>query len=489
MTNPVSQSPDTAALAGWLDSWMRPDGAIHGYHNHTVWGSHPFLVGDDWCGHSTFAAPLLTALAEAVACGAGAKTRERLEAAIRFQCGSRQEDGQFAHIGFQIGERVKTGLVHTVVPAAALCGAVAVAGDALPGDCADDVERVVREVLEVSAQIYGGGVSERTVANQEYIRLWARIAHMETFGHGDWNEGVLSDLDTLIKHFHVPGLPDSESFGCLRSQQRPDRLEPAEYYGLMIHPLVRAAKLFGEERYLEAARRLARHIVRSAWEDAAGRKRVHRSWGRFGGRWERTRRPMLVGGIGLTLDAIRSLAVASGGDDEFERFLTAMDATYAAFQHPAGFFLAAEGWDREMDVIPSSAWQSHDLLYLIRRYGLPEGWDAAMASGADPRVAVVLGWHCVWLENGAQWLLTGTEQMNCMSLRGRKDRERFEPDLSPWVAGKPINPAMRLGEAPRFFETDDRIVHASGREDLAILNASGLPYDGPGQCVDVGRPR
>lgn len=263
-----TKNPDAAALARWLHSWMRRDGAIHGFHNHSVWGSHPFLVGDDWCGHSTFASPLLTALAEAVAGGAGPATHERLAAGIAFQCGSRLEDGQFAHIGFQIGERVKKGLVHTVVPAAALCDVVAVTGASLPDGLAKEVERTVREVLEASDRIYGPGVSENSCANQEYIRIWARLAHMESFDHGDWSESVRRDLDALIEGFHVSGLPDGESSGCLRSLKNPDNIEPAEYYGLMIHPMVRAAERFEEPSYLDAARKLARHVARSAWEVA-----------------------------------------------------------------------------------------------------------------------------------------------------------------------------------------------------------------------------
>ena len=54
---------DLAALGNWLYSWVQPDGAIHGFHNHSVWGDNPIRWADYTSGHSTFAAPMLPALA------------------------------------------------------------------------------------------------------------------------------------------------------------------------------------------------------------------------------------------------------------------------------------------------------------------------------------------------------------------------------------------------------------------------------------------
>mgnify|MGYP006423263811 CR=1 FL=1 len=471
---------DAAALGRWILSWVQASGAIHGFANHSVWGGHPATVGDDWCGHSTFASPLLPALAEAAARQPAPAALERLETAIAFQCESRQADGQFAHVGFQVGERVQRGLVHTVVPAAALCEAVAVAGARLSAPLIERVERTVREVLEASESIYGEGASGKTVANQEAIRLAARLQHMAVFDHAAWDNRVRADLAFLAEHFHVPGVPDGESAGCLRSMPNPDALEPAEYYGLIIKPLVLAGRRYGAPEYLDQAMRLARHVVRSAWADPQGRRRVHRTWRRLGGAWTRVCEPMLLAGIGLTLEAIADL-LTDRPDAECEAFLTGMERTYARAQSPAGMLLAATGWRGEQDIIPATAWQSHDLLYLLRRHGVPDNFEAAIEA-PDPRAAAVLGHHMLWLETDRHWALDGPETLQRLRLRGRKDHPHFELMLSAWVAGGPPDPAMVMENPPRFFATDDRIVHVGGREDLALLNASGLAYEGPGEC-------
>lgn len=477
--------PDVAALARWLMTWLQPSGAIHGYHNHSVWGNHPATLGDRWCGHSTFAAPLLPALAEIVAARPEPAALDRLVAAIRFQCSSRQADGEFDHIGFQIGEQAKRGLVHTVVPAAALCEAVLVARSHLPTDLVDNVDRVVREVIRATEDVYGRGASERTVANQEYIRLAARLLHMQAFDHSEWDDRVRTDLDLLAKHFHVRGLPDARSVGSLRSMSDADAIEPAEYYGLMIKPLVLAAQRFDRKAYLDQAMGFARHVVRSSWTDHRGRRRVHRLWQRITGEWIKTREPMLIAGIGLTLDAIREL-LQTRDDPECRDFLADMDRTYAQSQGPAGMFLAASGWSREQDVIPASAWHAHDLLYLTRRLGPPAPEELEPAAHADRRgLAVVLGYTDAWLETVDRWALSGMKNMSTLPIHARKDQPRFGYRLGRWVTGRDLDPDAIIDNPPVFFRAEDRVVHITGRDDLMILNASGLAYDGPGRCIEA----
>lgn len=163
--------PDSPALARWLRSWVQPDGALHGFANHSVWGAYPALYGDDWCGHSTFASPLLMAWAELCVRFPDPAEIERLETMIRFQCGSRQKDGQFDHVGFQIGERAKAGLIHNVLPAA-LCETVRIAGDLLSPETRNRVDTTVRDVLAALDQKHGPGFARHTCANQEYARAW-----------------------------------------------------------------------------------------------------------------------------------------------------------------------------------------------------------------------------------------------------------------------------------------------------------------------------
>ena len=56
-------TPNVAALGNWLHSWVQPNGAIHGFHNHPVWGVNPYRLADFTAGHTTWASPFLAGLA------------------------------------------------------------------------------------------------------------------------------------------------------------------------------------------------------------------------------------------------------------------------------------------------------------------------------------------------------------------------------------------------------------------------------------------
>ena len=79
----IDMMPNVAALGSWLHSWVQPDGAIHGFHNHSVWGDNPFRYGDFTAGHSTFASPLLVGLARALALEPDADGRALLGSVLR----------------------------------------------------------------------------------------------------------------------------------------------------------------------------------------------------------------------------------------------------------------------------------------------------------------------------------------------------------------------------------------------------------------------
>jgi hypothetical protein len=64
MSSPL---PNVAALGNWIHSWVQPNGAIHGFHNHPVWGVNPYRLGDFTAGHTTWSSPFLAGLAEAIA--------------------------------------------------------------------------------------------------------------------------------------------------------------------------------------------------------------------------------------------------------------------------------------------------------------------------------------------------------------------------------------------------------------------------------------
>ena len=153
--------PRLPELGRWLAGWVQPEGTIFGFHNHSVWGDNPFRYGDFTAGHSTFASPLLPALASALKQQPDERGAELLERLVRFQTSSFQPDGQFAHIGFQCGEMLKGGLIHNVVPCAAL-STVAGISDLLR----QEIDQAVRGVLAATDRLYGKGPGEGTCANQ-----------------------------------------------------------------------------------------------------------------------------------------------------------------------------------------------------------------------------------------------------------------------------------------------------------------------------------
>ncbi len=38
----MTNRPNIGKLGQWLMSWVQPNGSIHGFHNHPVWGDNPF---------------------------------------------------------------------------------------------------------------------------------------------------------------------------------------------------------------------------------------------------------------------------------------------------------------------------------------------------------------------------------------------------------------------------------------------------------------
>ncbi len=482
-TAPAPLQPDVAALGRWLHSWVQPDGAIHGFHNHSVWGGNPFLVGDFTAGHSTFASPLLPGLARALNRRPDARGQKLLESLVSFQCQSFQADGQFEHIGFQVGETLNRGLIHNMVPCVALSETALLLEDEKNRALRGEIDRAVRRNLEACDQIYGTGASNGSVANQEYCRQWARLAHMEAFKHRESDASVRHDLDFLVANFHVRGLPDEQSAGALRGVGDQNLIEPAEYYGLMIHPLMLAARRYDEPKYFDAALSLARHVIRSSWVDQQGQRRLHRLWQRVDGQWIKTDEPMLIGGMGITLSAIEALHRARP-DAELARFLEETDRTYAHYQSTAGFFLAASGWGAEQDIIPASAWQSHDLYHLLARHGAGEDfWDTLFTP--DTRVAVVFGQSLMWMEAGPHWKLGGYHTAHGLELAGRKDRVRFGIDIPAWIgSGREMPAEYAMPDSPRFLRTDKDIRHLGGRSDIAVLLAMERPYREPSAVTE-----
>lgn len=245
----------------------------------------------------------------------------------------------------------------------------------------------------------------------------------------------------------------------------PDVLEPAEYYGLMLFPLLEASQRYNDERFLSGARGIARHVMRSSWIDGNGQRRLHRLWQRIDGIWHKCDEPMLIGGAGVTLAALQRLHEISR-DEEIASFLADMDATYAHYQHPCGFFLAASGWGSEPDVIPSSAWQSHDLFHLLARHGVPHDFWSEFFR-VEERVAALLGHSLLWLETEEHWTLRGYASMHGLELAGRKDSAHFGVDIPAWISSNRELPSeWQMPDRPIFARTNKGVFQVGGRRDV-----------------------
>lgn len=190
-------TPDTAELAGWLHSWVTDEGAINGFHNHSV-------------GHQPGHLPRLHQRTHHVrrsgrrrlgpgpgrpAGRAGVALLRRL---LRYQCSEVQPDGQYAHIGFQVGESATSGLIHNAVGSLGMLLAVRHAGHLLPAEEVAAVLAAVRRNLD-ACEVYGGGrPGEEGTCNQEYARVWVKQLYTELSDDKTYAAEIPEDLAELI---------------------------------------------------------------------------------------------------------------------------------------------------------------------------------------------------------------------------------------------------------------------------------------------------
>lgn len=476
-------STQLARLGHWLASWVQSDGAIFGFHNHPIWGSNPYRMLDFTSGHATFAAPLAMGLARCLEKQFDPRGAELLRKIIGFQSGAIGEDGQFNHIGFQLGDSLRLGLIHNAIAAVALADTVLKARQWLAAGQAEVVQRSLVGVLETCDRLYPNQEAGSGTANQEYCRTWARMLFERAFDDNRWHERSRRELHQFINDFHRRGFPDEDSAASLRGARETFNFEPAEYYGLLISPLLLGFEIYGDAIFLDEAKALARHVVRSSWVDEMGQRRLHRMWARTGrgGAFECIREPMCIGGSGTTGAGIRQLLAFLDDDQkpEFADFLRELNATYAHYQHPAGFFLSASGWSSELDIAPSSAWHAHDFYFLAGESGaLPTSfWHQFFAPDAG-RDAILLGEQCLYIERGAHWAVANYFSHDTFLLRGRKDRDRFGVHLFDWVPSFPrLDPELKFENLPSFFKTDREIVLLKGdAHSMDIVSFAGLPW-------------
>lgn len=459
---------DTAALGRWIRSWIQPNGSIHGFHNHSVWGGNPYRVGDYTAGHSTWASPVIAGLASVLKKRPDDRGLELVRRLIACQSADFLENGNYEHIGFQIGELLKVGLIHNAIANASLADALAEGGDRL----GDEPREQVRQAFERNRP-WHARVGDFFTTNQEYARIWGQLLYYRAFEDARFLDAAFEDLDILSERAFIRGLPDADCAGTVRHPNDPLIAEPAEYYGLMILPMILAYEISGDQKYLDDAGAICRHVVRSMWTDEQGRARVHRFWMRLDGNWECVREPMLISGMGDTLQGMWAY-LRHRDDEEMRAALDALEATYTHYQHPAGFFVAASGWNTEADVVPSTAWHAHDFRYLAKSSEPePDFWDRFFND--YDRMALVLGSTCLYVEEAEHWAISDYAYSNVYKLLGRKDRVHFGYDMG-WIGGPTALAEEYNFTRPKIAKVNDRIVFLeSAVPGTDILNHSGLP--------------
>ncbi|NOU71970.1 hypothetical protein GC098_11155 [Paenibacillus sp. LMG 31458] len=470
--------PDISALGNWLMSWLQEDGAIHGFHNHSVWGSNPYRWADFTSGHSTWASPMMAALSRIAAEQGDSELKDQVLQMIRFQTSRFQEDGQYKHIGFQVGEMLNQGLIHNMMPNVAL-GLTAIHGSSwLPAEALTSIRTAILRNMNACDAIYPFKKT-RNISNQEYCRLWGKLLFQSAFPDSPWSGDIQNDLNFMIEHFHVSGIPDQDCEATYRYLGDSTIVEPAEYYGLMIAPLVLAYEMFGDPKYLNHAGALCRHVARCAWNDHRGQKRLHRMWLRSGTEWRKMNGPMLIAGMGMTLYGIARY-VEHQQEEELTLFLKECDETYAHYQTPRGYFASATGWHNEADIAPSSAWHAHDFYYLLHRHGLVEHM-ADQLRKPYHGMSVLLGEQCMWVEDGEHWAINDYYWQDVHKLIGRKDEAVFGRDTG-WVGGERALPSHFLfPNQPIFVKTDEGIYLKADRtaaQEIEVSSITAVPYLG-----------
>jgi hypothetical protein len=476
----TSARPDLAHLTRWLLGWVTEEGAINGFHNHSVWGTNPATFLDWTSGHAAFSAPATGAIAQLLAARPDERATEVWKRMMWYQSHALQDDDQYRHVGFQVGESATTGLIHNATGSLGLLLGLKHAGHLLDDAEVNHVVSVVRRNLDALHTFGGGRPAEDGTCNQEYARVWVKLLLAEVTGDDSGLPEIREDLDLLIGRHHEPGVPDGASSGAWR--QAGDRgsggiLEPAEYYGLMIAPLVLGYQRFGDARYLDEAVRLCRHVARSAWTDDEGQTRFHRYWYVAPGATLKSDTPMLIAGMGLSLHGMREVCRVVP-DPELEDFMARCRATYSHYQVPAGYFASATHWGTEADVAPSTAWHAHDLVFLADDVDDPGEDFWATVFTPDERQSVLMTDRAVWAEYGVHWCIRSPMTAGDLHLYGRKDRSVFGREFFAWTDKEPLAEELRYPEAPLFLATNDgmhRIDDSSRPTDVSVL---GTTYRG-----------
>lgn len=275
----------------------------------------------------------------------------------------------------------------------------------------------------------------------------------KTYKDNRFRDEIIEDLEFMIENLHIAGFPDDDSIATYRniSLEKKDIIEPAEYYGLMICPLVEAYEQYGNRKYLEQAIGICNHIIRSSWVDENNQRRLHKMWYKAKDAWVKLDEPMLISGMAMSLLGI-NMCLQHIENDGFERFINECDKTYAYYQTKRGYFVSATGWKAEPDVAPCTAWQAHDFMYLAHRGSrIDEAFWDAFNSPYD-KVSALLGDNCIWVEDNEYWAIKDYFSNGIYMVAGRKDTSKFVIDIG-WVpCNRTVEERFKFKEAPVFVK-------------------------------------
>ncbi len=459
---------DKAKLGNWLYSWVQESGEIYGFHNHSVWGSNPWRLMDYTSEHSTWSSPFLAGVAKSLSLEMNEEGLALLNRMLTFQVHSFQENSQYEHVGYQVGETLHSGLIHNAITNVSLLLTLDYGQKFLSDTMKEDIRKAVDKNLNGTMGWGGGRPCQQSCCNQDYARIWSQLLYQRLFQWDGKREQLIEDIDYMIEHFHVAGFPDEESVGTYRNiTLEQNTIEPAEYYGLMINPLLEAYEQYGEQRFLDEAAKICNHIVRSSWVDEHGQRRLHKMYVKVGNTWEMIKDTMLISGMSMTLKGIQR-CVTHTKDEAYKQFVQECHKTYDFYQTQRGYFVAASGWYAECDFAPCSAWQAHDFMYLMEMCDtLPANFWLDFF-GKDDTISILLGHNGVWVEDETYWGVKDYFGSGLYSVVGRKDAGKFGVDIGWIPSNRQVNPWLKFEACPKFYSCEDKIVieNTSGRELL-----------------------
>ncbi|MBI3986082.1 MAG: hypothetical protein HY343_04140 [Lentisphaerae bacterium] len=475
---PEKDAHDMAGkLLRYLLTWQDAKGAFHGVHTHPVWRLHPGLLEDHYTGYSAWGAPVLIGLADILTSTGHSRVEDVTRSFLRYLLATQQPDDSWDNAGAEFGRCFNASCVDNMLQDLSLSYFAGRLRERLPPSIFTEIgERVARNLRKFRLSDDHIRTHDHIVCgtvNQDCAGIWAMYEWMNTFG---WDSGLEASLrlalDRHLEKHLVCGVPDSDCGGMLRSDGPPDYIEPAEYYGVIVPAFLWAYRRTDDSRYLEAAGKMVRHVIRNSWRDHQQCRRLHRSCDRIKGEWKVSHSPMLISGGGLFLRTLQDY-LAIRPDTEASTFIDALIHTCRFYQNDYGYITQASGWHDDFDVIVGTVWECHDLAFFGRQVRDPAAFIRAFES-PSPALALTLGWNDAWAENDRQWAILRPFSFGFGSV-GAKTADYGFPSIPAWCGYR--HPSMTLDPQVEIRLVDDTfVIRAPGYAVIAVNSIYNKPW-------------